>query len=218
LEAEHDSSALDIAKAVIGIDPKSNSAMQAKAIILGAENGPKRAGSLLQLEEEARRKGNTAVANNLALDRAENIESSDDVAAVLKEVLNSAKIGGDWYTLHRAVVLMGNKIVDEGRDLTNENLVKVVSAYHYLYAQRFRGLFREAHRVLWEHMKKNNDVKGMYALFRHSSFIWRLNSEEKIELKYMKELLGKSKKILQENLLLADQDTAYFILRMRSLV
>jgi len=217
LESADDEEAIEIAKEIIKLDPDSSHGLQAKAIILSAGSEDGRKMRLKRLEVQARRRGKIAVANNLAIERAEDLTDSRQVEEILDEVIKSAKAANDWYNVHRAVVEIAVRMVDDGRSLPSERLRAVVSAYHYCYAQRFQALFRDAHYVLWSYFEKSNDVRSLLNLFRQSSFVWRLSSNESVEQKYLKKLISKSSQLLEKNILLADQDTAYFILRTRNM-
>lgn len=215
LESKDDAKAVAVAKELLALDPNSGAGIQAKAIILASEEGSK--ARLRKLETQARRKGNIAAANNLAINRAEETADLEQVEKILDEVIKSAKSANDWYNVHRAEVKIAVRIVDEDLVMTPQRLRAVISAYYYFYSQRFRGLFKDAHHVLWRCFEKAEDIRGLVSLFRQSSFVWRLSSRENLERKYLKSLIAKESHLLERNVLLADQDTAYFILRARNM-
>jgi hypothetical protein len=210
-----DPAATTTAKAVIDLVPDSAHAMQAKSIILELEEDKSNREELLLLEQDARRRGFSVVANNLALGR---ITSNSNRRAklsfdVLEEVHRTAIATGDKYTAARAMEKIGHLSLKASRELTYDQIVSLMNTYEYLYGERFKNMFDNVHESLWHYFEEQNDVSNLLSLFRHSSLIWRLNDDEKTERKYAEKLMSNAKQILGVDILSADKDTAYFLLR-----
>jgi hypothetical protein len=60
-------------------------------------------------------------------------------------------------------------------------------AYQYYHSQRLSD-FSECHEVIWSILEKRNRLDALLSLFRHSSFIWRIEGKSDLELKYFKML------------------------------
>ncbi|WP_419343702.1 metallophosphoesterase [Achromobacter sp. PD1] len=214
LQSLQDPTAIEVARQVMGLTPKTSVAMQAESIIHEMREAEDSAAKLLKLEVQARKRGYNTVANNLVLSRTIGSKSTDAHDA-LREVYKTAKAGGDLYTAARAIVRLATRLMAESTTLSTADLTNLIKAYQYFYGERFDALFSSAHRSLWNLFESQGDVRNMLSLFRHSSFIWRLHGDDELEQEYITRLIGMARHIVATDVLSADQNTAYFLLRAR---
>ncbi|WP_186157460.1 metallophosphoesterase [Burkholderia gladioli] len=212
-QAMGDERAIDVAKDVIKLLPKSSSALQAQSIILEMSGHAGSSKELLKLENEARRRGFDTVANNIVLGRADEEDGDGSFTETLRHVYRTAVASDDHYNAARAVVKLCTGQLRKANDLSNGDLRLLIDAYQYFYGQRLSGLFSGAHKALWEFFEGKRDARNLLSLFRHSSFIWRLHENEKREQIYADRLIKNFRKILSTDILTADKNTAYFLLR-----
>lgn len=212
LQSLDDPKAIEAAEEVIRLDPESACALQAMAILIEMSDAENSSSELLKIEKKARELGKHTVANNLALDRVSN---SDDYLS-LRTVHTTAVESGDAYIAARAVVRLATLVIKDTGSLPPKDLNDLINAYQYFYGERFIGLFTKAHTALWDYFAKRSDVRNLLILFRHSSFIWRLNGDEDKELEYVKLLSSTARNILTTNILTADKNTSYFLVRARN--
>jgi hypothetical protein len=210
-----DPAAVATANLVIDLVPNSEHAIQAKSIIFELEEDRSNKKELLLLEQDARRRGFNIAANNIALgrvalntDRRANLNFN-----VLEEVYKTAIESNDKYTAARAMDKIGLLCLKSSRGLSHNQVRALMETYEYLYGERFRSMFDSVHASLWEYFERLNDVPNLLSLFRHSSLIWRLDDDEQKERKYAEKLIASAKQILGVDILSADKDTAYFLLR-----
>jgi predicted MPP superfamily phosphohydrolase/tetratricopeptide (TPR) repeat protein len=205
------------AREVISLAPKTAMAAQAESIILETQEGIDSAGELLRLETEARTKGFNTVANNLVLNRAEKtVGEVSDLESALGQVYVTATEGDDRYTAARAVIGLASHNLSKGRALSDEDLNRLIGVYHYSYGERFSSIFNSAHESLWTVFETRKDARNLLALFRHSSFVWRLRGEEHREQPYVQRLKKAARQVLTTDVLTADQNTAYFLMRAQA--
>lgn len=214
LQSLNDKKAIEVAKQVISIMPESSSAMQAKVILLEMEHDARPLKELLRVEKKARASGHNTVANNLALKRIE-YTNVDDYKSLRTVYETSLKIGSQ-YNACRAAVKLAKLILKDTGSLPPNDLTNLIKSYQYFYGERFISLFTDAHIVLWDYFEKINDTKNLLTLFRHSSFIWRLNGNEEKERKYVQHLTSSARTLLSTNILTADKNTSYFLMRARN--
>ncbi len=209
-----DAAALDAAREIIKLDPKSKAALQARSIILDLEGGENRDAELRKLEVLARKRGAIIVANNIVLNRVRRAKNADGGAIdELNQVVKSALQGGDRYSAWQATVKIAKQATNDGSPLSIRELRNTVQAYHYFYDQRFDNLFLQAHEVLWTIFERDHDIGNLLQLFRHSSFIWRLSGFEKREHAYIEKLTKIAANLRATDVLTADTATAYFLAR-----
>jgi len=216
LQSLRDPQAILVANDVIAQAPKTASALQAKSIILEMEEDTDNSGKLLMIEKEARKRDFNTVANNLILKRASKNKDSISFSVLMQEVHSTAVKEGDAYNAARAAVKLGAFSLKETSSLSNGDLNNLISAYQYFYGERFSSLFSDAHRTLWDFFESKEDVRNLLSLFRHSSFIWRLHGNEKNEQIYAQRLIDNARQILTTDILTADKNTAYFLVRARN--
>ncbi|MFM0395895.1 metallophosphoesterase [Paraburkholderia phytofirmans] len=216
LQSMGDTRAIAAAQDVMELQPKSANAIQAESIVLEMTEHASKSTELLRLENEARKRGFNTVANNLTLDRVEGGEEDSSISEVLRQVYRSSIASGDNYNAARAAVKLGTRLLRSGDPLADGDLRLLIDSYQYFYGQRFGGLFSSAHKALWEYFEQKKDARNLLSLFRHSSFIWRLHENEKRELIYADRLSKNFRKILSADILTADKNTAYFLLRAQN--
>ena len=167
---------------------KSTYWFQANCIIEGLEKtGKERVQRLSELAQEARTRGMTAVANNLALDLAYMTKDTVEKAKWLDTVLVQS---GDSYNKTRAIAektkTTGNNNVKV--PLSANDRMMLSEAYSYAHSQRFASLFDTCHDGMWKALQEKGDVQQLLRLFRHSSFIWRIRGDEGREADYAQRL------------------------------
>lgn len=213
LQSLNDPHALTVANEVISLDSKSSEGLQAQAIIYEMEEDADNSEKLLAIELEARKRGFNTVANNLTLDRVSETNDAIAKSKLLREVYSTATKDGDPYTAARGMVKLCALTIKESGALPNNDLKLLIDAYQYFYGQRSDSLFLAAHKTLWDFFESQGDIRNLLSLFRHSSFIWRLNGKEKLEQLFIKKLVGNARHILSINILTADKNTGYFLIR-----
>lgn len=186
---------MEVAKAIIKMAPKSADATQARSIILEMTDAKENAPQLLLLEKQSRLKGHSTVANNLTLSRVVSHEDPNSIKA-LRTVYESATAANDTYNAYRAVTKLARFSYLQTGTIEQEDLKRLMAAYHYFYGERFGALFTSAHLALWDYFEEHGEIENLLALFRHSSFVWRLNGHEDKEKKYLETLEKRKNEIL----------------------
>lgn len=206
--------AILVSQQIIKMAPKSAQAHQAKSIILEMQDDQAKAQQLLQIERQARHKGFSTVANNLTLNRVKSHLDSTATAA-LRVVYDSAFKVGDLYNAHRAATKIARFVFLQGGKIEEEDLKRLMAAYHYFYGERFGSLFSDSHQALWEYFEQAGEVENQLVLFRNSSFVWRLNGHEAKEKNYLKALEVKKNAVLLLDETI-DKNVLYFLNRSES--
>ncbi|WP_170941610.1 metallophosphoesterase [Cellvibrio mixtus] len=218
LQSLGDVKASEVASEIIKIFPGTATAAHAQAIILEMQIGVDNSRKLIKLESETRKKNYVTVANNLTLSRVAKSNDADESLAALKQVYSTAIANTDRYTAARATVKMAELYIRSGNEIIGEDLNRLIDAYQYFYGERFKSLFTSAHKSLWTIFQQRDEPRNLLSLFRHSSFIWRLQGDEFNEKKYVDILMGASRHLLNTDIRTADQNTGYFLLRATSLI
>lgn len=149
--------------------------IQANAILIESEPpSEQRRQKLIDLEREARRKKHHSVANNIALNIASDTDEPEVARRYLNEVTAPRKDHNDIYNFVRATVELAERTLDSEERLGDADQIGLIASYQYLFIQRIPSLFDRCHRVLWACFLQKGDVANLFALFRHSSFIWRV--------------------------------------------
>jgi predicted MPP superfamily phosphohydrolase len=178
---------VDAATELVKINPKSNHALQAQALLAEINDSDlNRNTKLLAIEAKAVKQNAFIVKHNLAIDRAESCTNTSERISILKEVSASAKRRGDHYNGMRATLKLAKLTLDSGEGLDSNQLSGAIESYHYLYNDCVGSLLNGCHDVLWRAFLFSNQIDNLLRLFRHSSLIWRLRGREKTELKYVK--------------------------------
>lgn len=205
--------AVSTARRAIEIDKKSSQALQAEGIIAEQiEDYDARVAELERLLAKARKGEYQKLVSNFLLmlaqqaRRAGKASVSDRLAEILKPGSKS-----DNYNRARAIVEFARSA---GRPLTDPEQDRLLEAYHYLYQERLYNLFDSGHEVLWQVFEAADDTANLLNLFRHSSFIWRLNGREKQETKYLQKLFQKVNDLMFKDARETSRDAAYFVVRV----
>ncbi len=181
--------AVAAAEELVKVNPKSNLALQAQALLAGIDSkNLDREKKLSAIEAKALKQGAFIVKHNLALDRAQVCTDISERMEILEAVSLSAMRNRDHYNAMRATLKLAKSIMDSGGILNQQQLNNSIDSYHYLYSDSVGGLFTSCHDVLWRAFHLANETDNLLRLFRHSSLIWRLRGNEKTELKYLKSL------------------------------
>lgn len=216
-------------KAMNRDEDAKNSAMAAKLIAKGGsllesqvrsklvhfEDPSNTRESLSDIEQEARRKSWVSHANDMALVLA-GWSNDDDKLQLYDRVIQSNEDGRNRY---RAVVSKGKLLQQLNRlsRLTMVDEILLIKAYQYFHAQRMSE-FNACHRVLWEHLEKKGQFSALYSMFRHSSFIWRLEGDLAEEMRYLERLSQIKNPENVEKTAGFAFEIAYFIKRSRILI
>lgn len=214
-QSHESSKAIDFAQKLLKTAKTQSKKLQARSIIIDAEpDGVQRTSKLVALEREARNKKFFVLANNLAISLAR--ESGDENIAreYLGSVVNAKEGASDVYNQARAALDVADSILKRGDVLPQIDHIRLMAAYQYLFIQRIPSLFDKCHRVLWQSFAKRGEISNLFALFRHSSFIWRIRGLVLNEKKYI-ETLAKiaSTNSISES---ADRDRGYFNARLEA--
>lgn len=213
LERTNRSAAAEAAKRVIAIDRHSAPALQAKIMLAEQIEDPKEKRTklrrLLAIADKQERK---VLANNIRLSLAQD-EEDQTAISLLKEVLEAAKHNHDFYNQVRAVVTLAER-QSQMAGLTEAEHSRLVAAYHFLYSERLSSLFDRCHAVLWNEFERAGQTKNMLNLFRHSSFIWRLNGQDRKEATYLAKLVKLVSDAIASETIRGSRDGAYFIVRV----
>uniref|UniRef100_UPI003F498008 metallophosphoesterase n=1 Tax=Ensifer adhaerens TaxID=106592 RepID=UPI003F498008 len=174
-ESGGDERAKDVAQKLLKATKSASHKLQARAIIIQSEpESAERRQKLVALEREARNKKHQTVANNLAIELARQSGDTEEAFRYLNDVVAIKKDVVDIYNLARATVDLAERILDAGEPLENADHSRLIVAYQYLFIQRIPALFDRCHRALWRSFAQRREVPNLFALFRHSSFIWRI--------------------------------------------
>lgn len=205
--------AASTARRAIQIDRKSSQALQAEGIIAEQiEDYDTRVAELERLLAKARKGEHHTLVSNFLLTlaqearRAGNMNANDRLAEILKPGSRS-----DNYNRARAIVQFAR---NAGRPLTDREQDRLLEAYHYLYQERLYNLFDSGHEALWQVFEAADDTVNLLNLFRHSSFIWRLNGRERQEVKYLQKLFKKVNDLMLKDARETSRDAAYFVVRV----
>ncbi len=189
LESTNDDRALDVAKEAYKSAKSPALKLQARSIIVRAElPSPERRAKLIALQREARRKKYFVLANNIAIDLANESANAEDAGRYLTLVIEGQDSKENVYNEARAVVKLAEMLVSEGKKISSSEHFQLIKAYQYLFNQRIPNLFDRCHRALWLSFLQQGEVNNLYALFRHSSFIWRIRGDLSVEEEYIASL------------------------------
>jgi len=195
------------------IEPKSNNSLQASSIIVSCSaEGSQRTQELRRLERLARTRKAHVVANNIALNLADETTDATKKQEALAAIIQSAPVSGDEYNSMRASIRLA-ELQLKSRPLSEADLSRLIDTYHYLYGEGGGTLLDRCHNVLWADLEKKGDLNNLLRLFRHSSLIWRLRGQAEHEDKCSGKLgilLGDRTK---EGWRHASRELAYFMAR-----
>lgn len=179
------------AERVIALEEHGSSSHAAKALLIETDkalNAQARRSQLIELEADARRRGYTTTADNIALTLARLSKSIADKRRWFDVVVNSKD---DGYNLVRASVDRAYDLIESGdmSAITVSDRDRLINIYGYLYTQRLEFLFDRCHVVLWKIMMSEKGREPLLLrLFRHSSLVWRLHGKTEKEREYIEAL------------------------------
>lgn len=205
----------EAAKRVISLNPQASAALQARTILAEQiEQDEQREAELKRLLEEAKKRDLTTICSNLMITLANERRCSDDDAKdMLVEITKNSKSKQDFYNSVRAIVELA-KHADSASDLTEDQKGMLIDAYYFLFNERLYSLFDSCHDALWRIFERNGETENLLNLFRHSSFIWRLNGRSEQEAKYLSKLLKEVQHLIEQGISAATRDGAYFLVRV----
>lgn len=211
---DNNEQAINTANKCEKVAPNTNFGLQAKSIVLELSRAdPGRIKKLEALEIKARKQNAYTVANNIAMTLAYDSSDNNLKRDRLNHVSGNAYSKGDYYNAIRSSVELAKLALSEGKEITSTEQVDLINAYHYLHAQRMGSLFNKCHDVLWQVFESGNDITNLLRLFRHSSFVWRLQGKEKNEHDYLHRLASNLSVPRQINGKSSSQELVYFIAR-----
>ncbi|AIJ48866.1 putative phosphohydrolase [Comamonas testosteroni TK102] len=213
--SDYSEEAVEIAKRCEKIAPKTNSALQARSIIIANDPACEidRDEKLEKLQALAIKRKSFVVANNIALDRAASVESSSERKSILNDVASIAKKESDAYNFIRSSLKLAKISLKENGQLSREQMSECTQAYSYIYNQRIDPLFSECHEILWNSFSNSGDIENLLNLFRHSSLIWRLRENVNKEKEYIERLFPLLGQKQNEGVLNANRGLLYFLTR-----
>src|ERR1700678_765163 len=182
--------AADAARRVIALDRKSGNALHAKVIIAEQiKDATERSAELQRLLVTAHKGRHTVVENNIRLTLASAEKDDEKASGLLKEVVQTPVGCNDFYNGVRAAVQLAERR-SRSSGLTEVERSRLIDAYHFLYSERLVSLFDRCHEALWNEFEHSGQMVNLLNLFRHSSFIWRLNGHKSTEARYLAKLVG----------------------------
>lgn len=198
---------------VIEINNKSEAALHAQAIIAEQiENSDQRKAELQRLLATALKNNYTVLANNIRLTLA-NEEKDNEVASGLLRDVYSTIQSPDFYNSVRAILALSER-KSQSSGLSEADRSRLINAYHFLYSERLFNLFDRCHDVLWNEFERSGQTANLLNLFRHSSFIWRLNRQESTEARYLAKLVEMVRDVISSGNISGSRDGAYFVVRV----
>lgn len=142
--------------------------------------------ALVAMKKKARSKGWISHANDLSLRLAADTKNAVKKMALFNEVLTSNEEGWNRYRAAVEKALLCVRSNDLSK-LTARDRRDLLSTYSYCHSQRL-DLFDRCHEALWRILEAEGNREGLYRLFKHSSFIWRIRGEDNVELEYFEKL------------------------------
>lgn len=201
-----------VARDCIAIDRKSALALQAESIVATQiADSNARVAKLTALRAKSDRQKSAITTNNIALnlsDEAENRQDFEEARRLLREVVDRARREGDFYNGARAIANLA-KLHPLDAPFAAADKIRLIDAYHFAHNERRGVLFDQCHEALWNVFEREQDIGNLLSLFRHSSFIWRINGREKREIQYIERLRALRGRMLQPS-----RDREYFYVRV----
>lgn len=178
-----------LAQEIIGIAPRESSDwFQAKAILATQEEGSlERLKKLRFLATRSRNLKHYTVADNIALEIA---SSSDDIEEKLRMLSSVTSRNDREYNYVRATIRRIETLLEARRvsEITEYDVRNLWRSYSLAYTQRLSGIFDWCHRVCWDYLEATGQRERQAELLVFSSFVWRINGNADVELRYMRML------------------------------
>ncbi|MEP2758664.1 MAG: metallophosphoesterase [Hyphomicrobiales bacterium] len=212
-ESYDNNKAVGFAKKLLDTTKSGSIKFQAQAIVLEAEpDGPKRRSKLIALESDARKNKYYVVANNLALTLSKESDDPEEINSYLTKVIDPVGESNNIYNMVRATLALAERCFNTDEILSNADHSRLITAYQYLFIQRIPSLFDRCHTALWKSFIQRGEILNLFALFRHSSFIWRIRGVVPTE----KQCIASLSKIADQNTIAVPQnrDGSYFNARV----
>ncbi|MBS9761255.1 metallophosphoesterase [Pseudomonas asiatica] len=206
--------AIDYAKKIISLEPRSSRALTANQIILeNSEKGLDINSKLDKLEAKARKQNSLTVAFNIGFSRIKSISDPDQKADTLYKLVREAKQNQDHYNVMRGMIALGELATKGQILLTLQDKNELIKIYHYLYNEGFYTQFNKCHDILWHIFSADKEIHNLLQLYRYSSLSWRLRGKEEREMSSLKRLNAEIKKspTIKGS---SDISTAYFYARL----
>jgi len=202
------------AERAIALDRRSINAVQAKTILANQiVDADERRIELTRLLAVARKAKSITVTNNILIELARAEKDDAAAATILSEVAQAPRGKADYYNGVRAIVDLASR-PRSGQPLPQADRSRLVDAYHFLWNERLFTIFDRCHEALWSDFEKTGETENLLNLFRHSSFIWRLNGREELEAEYLAKLVAMVREVLAIEAVLATRDGSYFMVRV----
>jgi Calcineurin-like phosphoesterase len=207
-----------IAKELIEINARSDTSLQAEALLVELQTeDPDRLQKLVVIEARARKREAIVVANNIAIVRARQGDNSPrEVRAILDPIIGSNN-KTDSYNKLRAAVELAEISFENDEALTEAEEKYLIGAYHFNFNERLPVLFERFHEALWNIFESRRDYRNLFVLFRHSSLYWRLRDNKIDELNYLKQLAVVVERGIAQQLTGLARELAYYQIRSDAL-
>lgn len=183
---DRENDAAQIAAEILEIAPRESSDyFQAKSILAEQEsNKSERLRKLRRLATRSRNLKHHTVADNIALEIAADSDDTEEKLRMLSSITsrNDREYNYVRATIRRVETLLGANRATEITELDQRDLWR---SYSLAYAQRLSGIFDWCHRVCWEYLHSTGQRDKQAELLVFSSFVWRINGNKDIELRYM---------------------------------
>lgn len=202
------------ASEIVKLKPGSAHALQAEYMSASSIVDLKeRLSFLYDVLGKAEKKNFYQLHSNINIEIARTLKAfGKDFSTKLKGVVSYARGKGDFYNSARAVVWLSEAVGVGSLDRTE--LDQLIKSYHFFYNERMLDLFNRCHRQIWEYFDQNNDLVNLLSLYRHSSFMWRLQQVEGLEAEYLKKIYGRLGSSIISSSLGAGRDAAYLMVRV----
>jgi predicted MPP superfamily phosphohydrolase len=209
-----------VAEEIIRLDRHSTFGLQAKALTIELDVGdPEREKKLLRLEAQCRKSDANVVANNIALLRARELPDDPEGARrILAPIVQTSRTTKDFYNATRAVIELAELSTKSDERLTESDQSQLITAYHFVFNERFSSLFDRCHAALWKNFSDNEDKTNLLTLFRHSSLFWRLRGQESREIRYVRDLKARIGTLISQRSSNLSREAAYYQSRAANLL
>ena len=216
--------AIKHAETVKKLSDKDSAKYIAAEALMASFDEKNRIQKLKKLSNLAKKHGYIHTQNNILLDLAHYNEDSSEKLKFIDNVITNNKEEGFYsYDKVRAIINKA-ELYERENKIRTINLVDLKllnQAYSYLFYQSFLDLFDRCHNVIWIYLKQGKEYKGIFNLFRYSSFVWRIVDKGDHELFYLNDLMQDSNflidSIIPDNYL-DNINKTYFIQRKEALL
>lgn len=180
--------AKEFANSVMKIKRAVSSRFHAESILVGLSDDEHKYKRLVELADKARAKGAKLASNTIRLDIIAEINNPRVQLDEYYKLAELAAKDGDHFNMMRARIWWFELAIELEVDINPKRIQDLLDAYTYSCSQRQRQMFMQSHAALWELLEKEEQVEGLFKLFRHSSTLQRLTGKVQTELMYLKRL------------------------------